>query len=263
MKSNLIFLKLGGSLITDKSQAETALPDLIFNLLSDLKRYLDQNTDQKILLGHGSGSFGHHAAAKYGTRNGVSTLEEWRGFRQVWESAKKLNQIVLDIGRQVNLDLISSPPSAGLLSRQNQVVNWNIEPIEHALKNGLIPLVYGDVVFDEVLGGTIFSTEELFAHLALTLKPDRILLAGIEAAVFADYPANQQAIAHISRLAALESYLKDSQNQDVTGGMRSKVAQMQAICNRNPGTSVEIFSASQPGELFQALSGIHSGTIIS
>jgi len=99
MTSNLIFLKLGGSLITDKSQAETALPDLIFNLLSDLKRHLYQNADQKILLGHGSGSFGHHAAAKYGTRNGVSTLEEWRGFREVWESARKLNQIVLDIGR--------------------------------------------------------------------------------------------------------------------------------------------------------------------
>jgi isopentenyl phosphate kinase len=124
-------------------------------------------------------------------------------------------------------------------------------------------MVYGDVVFDQVLGGTIFSTEELFAHLALTLKPDRILLAGIEAAVFADYPANQQPIAHISRLAALESYLKDSQNKDVTGGMRSKVAQMQAVCNSNPGTRVEIFSASQPGELFQALSGSHSGTIIS
>ncbi|MDY0124988.1 MAG: isopentenyl phosphate kinase [Anaerolineaceae bacterium] len=263
MTSNLIFLKLGGSLITDKSQAETALPDLIFNLLSDLKRYLDQNADQKILLGHGSGSFGHHAAAKYGTRNGVSTLEEWQGFREVWESARKLNQIVLDIGRQVNLDLISFPPSAALLSRQNQVVNWNTEPIEHALTNGLIPMVYGDVVFDQVLCGTIFSTEELFAHLALTLKPDRILLAGKEAAVFADYPANQQPIAHISRLAALESYLKDSQNKDVTGGMRSKVAQMQAICNSNPGTRVEIFSASQPGELFQALSGSHSGTIIS
>lgn len=263
MTSNTIFLKLGGSLITDKTHAETALPDVIFNLLTDLKRYMDLNPGHKILLGHGSGSFGHHAAAKYNTRNGVKTDEQWQGFRKVWESARKLNQVVLGIGREVNLDLISFPPSAGLFSHDGQVKKWNTEPIERALENGLIPLVYGDVVFDEVLGGTIFSTEELFAHLSSVLTPSRILLAGRAEAVFADYPINRQPIAHIFRSAPLESYLQSSQNQDVTGGMRSKVAQMQAICQAKPGTTVEIFRADVPGKLFDALTGSHSGTIIS
>lgn len=263
MTDSIIFLKLGGSLITDKTQPETALPDVIFNLLSDVKNYRDSHPEQKILLGHGSGSFGHHAAAKFNTRSGVSTFVEWQGFRKVWASARKLNQVVLDVGLRTNLDMISFPPSSGLLSQQAQVVTWNTRPLEMALENGLIPVIYGDVVFDEILGGTIFSTEELFAHLANSLKPSRILLAGKEAAVFADYPINQQPIAHISRFSALESYLQTSENQDVTGGMRSKVAQMQAICNASPGTSVEIFHASQPGELFEALIGSHSGTIIS
>ncbi len=263
MNADLIFLKLGGSLITDKAQPETALPELIFSLLGDLKRYLDNNHGQKILLGHGSGSFGHHAASKYNTRNGVSTYAEWQGFRQVWESARKLNQIVIEIGKKANLQLISFPPSAGLLSRDSKVVSWNTKPIEHALEHGLVPVVYGDVVFDETLGGTIFSTEELFAFLATSLQPARILLAGKETAVFADYPNNQQPIRHISRFDALAGYLQSSQNLDVTGGMRSKVAQMQAICLANPGISIEIFHASRPGELFEALSGSHSGTIIS
>ncbi|HZK17277.1 MAG: isopentenyl phosphate kinase [Anaerolineaceae bacterium] len=258
-----LFLKLGGSLITDKGKAETALPGLILSLLADFKRYLEKNPDQKILLGHGSGSFGHHAAVKYNTRAGVYSPAEWQGFRQVWESARKLNQIVLDLGRQAGLELISFPPSAGLLSRHGEVKDWNLAPIERALENGLIPVVYGDVVFDQVLGGTIFSTEELFAHLATRLKPNRILLAGKEAAVYADFPKNQRPIAHIPRTAALESFLQASQNEDVTGGMRSKVTQMQAVCLANPGVSVEIFTASQPGELFEALSGRHSGTIIS
>ena len=263
MNADLIFLKLGGSLITDKAQAETALPDLIFSLLLDIKSYMDKHPEQKILLGHGSGSFGHHAAAKHHTRNGVYTYAEWKGFRQVWESARKLNQVVLEIGKQAKLEMIAFPPSAGLLSREGKVVSWNTKPIEHALENGLMPVVYGDVVFDETLGGTIFSTEELFSHLASSLQPARILLAGKETAVFADYPGNQQPIRHISRSAALESYLQSSQNQDVTGGMRSKVAQMQAICLANPGISIEIFHASQPGALYEALSGSHSGTIIS
>ena len=263
MKNNILFLKLGGSLITDKSQAETALPEVILILLSDLRRYLDDNPEQKIVLGHGSGSFGHHAAAKFNTRNGVRTFAEWQGFRQVWESARKLNQVILELGKQANLELISFPPSASLISRQGQVLSWNTKPLEHALDNGLLPVIYGDVVFDDILGGTIFSTEELFTNLATILRPNRILLAGKEEAVFSDYPANLQPIAHISRSAVLESYLQTSQNQDVTGGMRSKVAQMQTICLANPGTTVEIFRAGLPGELFTALSGSHSGTIIS
>ena len=258
-----LFLKLGGSLITDKGKAESALPALILTLLNDLKRYLVQNPDQKILLGHGSGSFGHHAAAKHNTRAGVYSPAEWRGFRQVWESARKLNQIVLDLGKQAGLELISFPPSAGLLSKDGEVQEWNLTPIKRALDNGLIPVVYGDVVFDQVLGGTIFSTEELFAHLAAAIKPQRILLAGKEAAVYADLPQNQRPITHIPRSAALASFLQASQNEDVTGGMRSKVAQMQAVCQANPGVSVEIFTASQPGELFEALCGRHTGTIIA
>lgn len=263
MSKNLIFLKLGGSLITDKANTETALPEVILALLSDLARFLKQNPDTKILLGHGSGSFGHHAAAKFNTRFGVNTTEDWLGFRQVWESARRLNQIVLDNGRIAGLALMSFPPSASMLSSHGQVVDWNTQPLESALDNGLIPVIYGDVVFDQALGGTIFSTEELFSYLANELRPSRILLVGKESAVFSDFPTNQEPIAHISRSADLERYLQPSQDQDVTGGMRSKVAHMQSICQSIPGLSVEIFRASQPGELFEALSGHHSGTIIS
>ena len=263
MRSRMIFLKLGGSLITDKAKTETALPEIILTLLSDLARFLIENPDTKVLLGHGSGSFGHHAAAKFNTRSGVNTPEDWLGFRQVWESARKLNQIVLDIGRLAGLELMSFPPSASLLSKHGQVADWNTQPLESALENGLIPVVYGDVVFDQLLGGTIFSTEELFAYLAKSLKPSRILLVGKESAVFSDFPTNLEPISHISRSADLARYLQPSQDKDVTGGMRSKVAHMQSICRSIPGLSVEIFHASKPGELFEALSGHHSGTIIS
>ncbi len=263
MNSQLIFLKLGGSLITDKAKAETALPDLIFTLLSDLKQFVLENPDQKVLLGHGSGSFGHHAAAKYRTRDGVSNQEEWHGFVEVWHSARKLNQIVLETGRQAGLDLIAFPPSASILLENKKVISWNLEPLKKALQADLIPLIYGDVVFDKQLGGTILSTEELFAHLAKELKPARILLAGKEAAVFADFPQNRNPIRHIDKDAKLEASLQNSQNQDVTGGMRAKVEEMQALCRAIPGIQIEIFHAEAKNDLHNALIGRHSGTIIS
>jgi isopentenyl phosphate kinase len=132
MTADLIFLKLGGSLITDKAQAETALPDVIFNLLSDLKCYLDDNPGQKILVGHGSGSFGHHAAAKFNTRNGVSTKAGWVGFLQVWESARKLNRSSLTSLGKPTWILFLFSPSASLFSQKGQVVSWNTASLEHA-----------------------------------------------------------------------------------------------------------------------------------
>jgi isopentenyl phosphate kinase len=263
MNQELIFLKLGGSLITEKARAETALPEVIQVLLEDLKVWLDANPQSKVLLGHGSGSFGHYAAAKHNTRLGVNTSQEWQGFIEVWQSARKLNQIVLEIGLDLGLNLISFPPSACLLSENRQVKSWNLQPIQAALTHNLIPLVYGDVVFDDILGGTIFSTEELFTHLALNLKPNRILLAGIEEAVYADFPQKQKPIRSIDKDIALESYIQESQNQDVTGGMRSEVSEMQKLCRITPGLKIEIFRAARPGELCSALNGKHSGTIIS
>lgn len=69
------FLKLGGSLITDKDQPETALIEQINDLLTQIADWHLVNPDDWLLLGHGSGSFGHHAAAQFGTRQGINGVE--------------------------------------------------------------------------------------------------------------------------------------------------------------------------------------------
>ena len=259
----LIFLKFGGSLITDKNQTETARIDVLQFLLSDLKQYMDENPQIRVLIGHGSGSFGHHAAAKYQTQLGVSSEEDWLGFQEVWTSARRLNSIFIEQATKARLPVMSFPPSASLISSGHKVKTWDIQPIQQTLEANLIPVVYGDVVFDEQIGGTIFSTEELFFHLAQFLHPSKILLAGLEEAVYQDFPDNQLPLRHISKDEATDSFIKPSQFQDVTGGMRSKVEQMQKLCRENPGTQIEIFSARKEGDLLQALNGQHSGTIIS
>lgn len=44
-------------------------------------------------------------------------------------------------------------------------------PIQAALEAGVVPVVHGDVSFDEELGGTVASTEEIFAFLAREMVP--------------------------------------------------------------------------------------------
>jgi isopentenyl phosphate kinase (EC 2.7.4.-) len=62
----MFFLKLGGSLITDKTRENAPRLDVIRRLAREISGAL-ATAPPKLVLGHGSGSFGHAAARKYGT----------------------------------------------------------------------------------------------------------------------------------------------------------------------------------------------------
>ena len=53
----LTFLKLGGSLITDKQQPLTAQSTTINRLVKEIRASLNEQPDLRLLIGHGSGSF--------------------------------------------------------------------------------------------------------------------------------------------------------------------------------------------------------------
>ncbi len=259
------FLKLGGSLITDKTLPSTARTEVLKRLSQEIAEAKAEDADMRLLLGHGSGSFGHTVADKYGTREGVNTSEEWLGFAEVWLQASSLNRLVVENLHAAGLPAVAFPPSAGALGEDGRVASFEIAPIENALEKGLLPVVYGDVVFDAVRGGTIFSTEDLFVHLALHLKPDRILLAGIEEGVWGDYPDCTRLVETLTprNLAEVAPALAGSIATDVTGGMETKVRQMLSLVEQLPNLEVFIFSGQHPFAVKKALLGERLGTTIS
>lgn len=260
----LVFLKLGGSLITDKNSPHTANMDAIRFLAGEIKSALKTFPDLHLLLGHGSGSFGHVPASKYHTRSGVHSAAEWRGFAEVWAEARALNEIVVGQFIQSNLPVISLPPSAALTASSGSVDQWNTGPIVNALENGLLPIIFGDVVFDHELGGTIFSTEQLFAHLAQSLHPERILITGSEPGVWSDFPACTKLVPEITSAEYTEvsKMLFPSAAVDVTGGMAGKVSSMVRLVMEIPSLQVTIFNPTLPGSLEKALQGGRVGTLI-
>lgn len=260
----VIFLKLGGSLITEKAQTATPRLDILNRLASEIALALRNQPGLGLILGHGAGSFGHVPAKVYGTRQGVYTMREWRGFVEVWGQENLLNRLVIDALQKVGLQVMSFPPSAMVLARSGQVLRWDTSNLQRALDAGLIPLVYGDVVFDQVIGGTILSTEDLFDHLGPIFKPQRILLAGIEPGVWEDYPDCTQIIPEIfaANIASVQKSLCGAATTDVTGGMASKVLQSLDLCKRVPGLQIAIFSGEVPGLTADALQGALPGTRI-
>lgn len=258
----MIFLKLGGSLITNKDIPGRARTEVIARLTHELLRFRQERPDSVILLGHGSGSFGHVQAAHYGTQRGVHTPGDWHGFVEVWRSARKLHDIVLGHLANQGLPAISYPPSASGVAEDGALMEMLIEPLERALKAGLLPVTMGDVVVDRVRGGSVVSTEQVFSFLAGSLKPHRILLAGIEPGVYRNYQGSDEIIELIEQEDNLEAGLTGARSPDVTGGMADKVQKSLSLVRSHPGLQIRIFSAEQRESLFAALMGEPLGTLI-
>lgn len=260
----ITMLKLGGSLITDKNSPHTARIDILERLAEEI-RFVWAGEPFPLIIGHGSGSFGHIPAKRYGTRDGVHTAEEWAGFAEVHAEATALNRIVTDTLRKAGLPILSFVPMDEVKASDGETAHWNTAPIISSMQNGLIPLVFGDTVFDSVRGGTIFSTEDLFVHLCGILpEPPRILLAGLEAGVWEDFPANTRLVPEIhAETSGPDSYIKGSEFTDVTGGMREKVRLMEDMIRSRRAESARIFSGAIENNLKLALKNRPVGTLIT
>ncbi len=261
-RRNLQFLKIGGSLITDKHRPRTARPEVLARLAHEIADALSENPEMQLIIGNGAGSFGHLTAKQYGTRQGVHTAEQWRGFAEVWHEAAALNALVTDALHAAGLPAIAIHPSGAVIARQGAILSWDLAPLEAALQADLLPVVHGDVAFDRERGGTILSTEDLFDYLARHLEPSRILQAGLESGVWEDYPTCTRLIPEITpaNLGKVLNSLRGSSAADVTGGMASKVMQSLALVEALPNLEVLIFSGATPGAVRRALCGETIGT---
>lgn len=256
-------IKLGGSLITDKNIERSYKAPVVQRLAHEIAQAYQQTPDLRLVMGHGSGSFGHFSAKRYNTINGVSTREEWAGFAEVATVAGELNRLVTESLRGANLPILPIQPSASAIATDGVITQMSLEQVNQALDHRLIPLLYGDVALDRVRGGTIISTETILAYLCQNMPVKHVFLVGEVAGVF-DH--NGAVIPHITpdNIAEYQSALQGSAGVDVTGGMLSKVRDMLSIATSQPDLTIHIIDGTQSGLVLDALTGnLNAGTRIT
>jgi isopentenyl phosphate kinase len=249
----LTFLKLGGSLLTDKNQPSAARPETIRRCAREVRAALTKRPDMSLLLAHGSGSFGHIAAVQSRFGSGGVT-----GYAETGAAAARLNRLVTDIFLAEGVPVVSLQPSASAICEDGKLLELAVRPIELALQNGLVPVVFGDVAFDLVRGEFIASTEMIFAYLAARLQPERILLAGQVDGVYMADPLQDASAERITQITPatfpdIRARLGGSHGVDVTGGMLTKVALMIDLLGILPSVRAQIISGETSGLLAEAL----------
>jgi isopentenyl phosphate kinase len=251
-------VKLGGSVITEKGRPFVARLEVIRRLALELQAGLEARPKLRVLVGHGSGSFGHVVAHKYGVRGGIAADGDWRGLAETGAAAARLNRLVTDLFLEAGIPVWSAQPSASARCAGGQLVSLAVQPIGSALEHGLVPMIYGDVAFDDQQGCTIVSTEELFAFLAQKLPVHRMVMVGEVDGVYDRDPMVHPHAAHIPRItpdsfARLDAQLGNSHATDVTGGMLSKVQAMVALVSSGCVRRVHLISGRRKGALTHVL----------
>ena len=254
----VILIKFGGSIITDKNVPYRARPDVIRKLAQELKKIKDAS----IILAHGSGSFGHTSALKYGGKKGYKS--KW-GIAKVARDAMEINRIVMDILIEEGLPAVSLRPMSMMMTDAGKLKNNLFEIVEETLNQGLMPVVYGDVIWDKKWKSTIYSGETTLNEIGIYLskkgfKVNRIIQVGETNGVYDD---KGKTIPSISKTnwKSIKQYVFNSKRADVTGGMQYKIENALSIAEK--GIKTWITSGIVPNELYRALHGkIIHGTII-
>ncbi|HWM95324.1 MAG TPA: isopentenyl phosphate kinase [Thermoanaerobaculia bacterium] len=256
MATEVVLLKLGGSLITEKSRRETARPEVIARLAEEIARAAGKMPG-RLVLGHGSGSFGHVAAQEHGIAQGLRSRDQLPGISRTQERAAALHHQVVGQLIEAGLAPFSIAPSGCLVFEGGQPAELSLEPLLLALGNGLLPVVYGDVVLDREQGVAICSTERMLETLARRLPEQgfpirRVLWLGETDGV---YDADGQTIPHLSanRFEKALKAIGSPIGTDVTGGMRHRVET--ALSLARMGIRSLLCNGLTPGLLEKALLG--------
>jgi len=232
----LRLLKIGGSVITDKTKPYTPRHEVIGEIAAAVaKAYFSGR--KNFILGHGGGSFPHTSAKKYGVVRGIVDHVTRFGVGVVHRDATEINQIFMMALHGRNVPALSFHPSSFIFLRGGEVEKILVEPLECALGWGLVPVVYGDVVVDGVKGSKILSTETVFEILTKYMKVGVIGMAERFGGVFTSDPSvdpSAELVERVDRHNAHEvlSYTGASHGIDVTGGMRHKLERLLELAKR-------------------------------
>ncbi|MXV94130.1 MAG: hypothetical protein F4Z94_12205 [Chloroflexi bacterium] len=256
-------IKLGGSLVTDKRVAKSFRRDVVRQLVAQLASYFASGERGPVVLGHGSGSFGHVLAREYQTMQGVAGDSGRLGMARVGAVAAELSSLILVELLAAGLPALRFPPSALLMTRNRRIEALETRPLQSALEQGCLPLVHGDIALDSQVGGTIVSTEAVFAALVEPLGVSEIILLGEVAGVL---DVHGSVIPRIgpSAFPDLKKTLGGARGIDVTGGMSHKVQAMAELVARQPSLAITIADGRRDGILFDLLRHRHAiGTRIT
>lgn len=255
MKKKVVFIKLGGAIITNKEMPMQLRPDVLHRLVKEIARARTEDPNRLIVVGHGQGSFGHVPAVKYKTMQGFIHDDSRFGMAIVQDSAAQLNRLVVHAFLEEGIPALSLYPSNSLVTNDRKADSFCVEVFEEYIRQGMFPITTGDVIVDRKKGCTIWSTEEVLSFFAQRFQENgwdvQQIIHVTEVEGF--YGLDGKLIEHLDAKVwpDLKSAVTVTRGFDVTGGMMTKVEESLQIAQK--GIESAIISGLKKDNLYNLL----------
>ena len=253
--NEVVILKLGGSLLTDKNKPFSIRKEVV-NM--SIKQII--TSKKKVIIIHGGGSFGHPVAKTYKISGGLnpSIDNQILGLAETHDAMNNLNSHIVNVCIEERFPVITMQPSSIFLKEAGEIRMSSIKAIEIALNLGMVPILYGDIIFDNQNNFSIISGDTIILELCKNLKEYKIskVIFAIEkdgifilaetvqgkAKLASELTPNDLNNLHLANLGS---------KIDVTGGIRGKIEVIKQICDYNIPT--QIINGIIDGNILKAL----------
>ena len=238
-------LKLGGSVLTRKEGYMELNRKNIDSLAGMLGNAWKSGIRDFILI-HGAGSFGHAVVLKYGLDNGIRTDAQRAGMALTHAACTCLSQALIDALVKNDVPAVTVPPiSIGRLSNR-RISGLDSGAVTGLLSSGFLPVLHGDMMLDDKLGGAVCSGDQLVSYFGKSAE--RVILGTNVDGII----AGGKVVPRITKanLAEILKHVKGAESADVTGGMRGKLEELLRI-----GKPAYIANALHPERIEKLLRG--------
>jgi isopentenyl phosphate kinase len=247
----MYIIKLGGSVITDKTKECSFRKDVMDNLAKSIKK-----AEQEAIIIHGAGSFGHILAKKYKLNKGYIERDQLHGFSKTHETVQRLNSMVLQSLQDNGIPAVSISPHSIVRLNDHKLLSMNYDVFKDYLKNKFIPVTFGDVVLDKKLSFSICSGDLLSLALVNHFKPKKMIFVIDEDGLYSSNPKIDKYAKLIkfgTRVDLEELTTSEDSHADVTGGMGGKIETIKNISKK--GVDVVLLNGNKPDRLYKVLVG--------
>ena len=225
----MILVKLGGSVITDKTTYRTFREGSVRRLAREMS-----TTDEQKIVVHGAGSYGHIYAKEYALQSGLKEKRQIEGVAKVMHDVRELDNLVVGAFNDEGMWSAAVPPGSSVIMKGGILSRMDIWPFERYLKIGITPVTFGDVALDNEKGVSICSGDQLMVRLAKRFRPRKVIFCADVDGLFTADPNCDPTATLIENVDqnTLSTIPRTDRCVDVTGASMPR----SSTCSRSPST---------------------------
>jgi len=235
-----MILKIGGSVLTDKTEEET-----VSDRFDDVIETVADADHDDLILVHGAGSFGHPHAARHELEGGGR-----EGAHETHAAVARLNGLVVGALNEHGADALPVHPLS--CAWRDGALGFETLPAQTLREEGFLPVLHGDVVADTGSGVSVLSGDEIAVELARLHGDAADTEVGMCTSAGGVLDEEGNRLEHVSSVEELTEF--GGEGVDVTGGISGKVESLLSLPSGG-----RIFGAD---ELEEYLGGEAVGTLV-